>query len=137
MLGLVLSLGIYILPANSQLTYFPENTIKVAQEAQLTTNTQELLQQGKIFYQSGQFSLATQTLKQAAQVYQSQKDVLNQVLALNYLALTEQKLGNWQQASEHIKNSRNLLSGLKLNSDRAKRIFALTLNTQGHLQLKQ
>lgn len=145
LLGLVFSLGIDMLPAHSQLTFSSENAITprglggmtIAQKAELTTNTDQLLQQGKLFYQSGQFSLAAQSLKQAAQVYQSQGDVLNQVLALNYLSLTEQKLGNLQQANDNMKNSLSLIGGLKLNSDDAKRIFALTLNTQGNLQLTQ
>ncbi len=145
LLGLVFSLGIDLLPANSQLTsfpeaYFPEDAIatqEIVQNTELTTNTEQLLQYGKISYQSGNFSLAAKLLTQAANIYQSQGDILNQVLVLNYLSLTQQKLGNLQQANENVKNSFRLLDRLKLNSQPAKRIFALTLNTQGNLQLAQ
>lgn len=142
LLGLVFSLGIDLLPANSQLTSFPKNATFAtrgtnAQQVELNKNTEEFLQQGKIFYQSGQFSMAEKFLTQAANIYQSQGDVLNQVLALNYLSLTQQKLGNLPQATENVKNSFSLFRRLKINSEPTKQIFALTLNTQGNLKLTQ
>ncbi len=136
LLGLFFSLGIDMIPANSQITSFPKHT-KLTQQLELTTHPDRLLQKGKNFYQLGKFPLAAKLLTQAANIYQSRGDILNQVLALNYLSLTEQKQGNLTQATENVRNSLNLLNGLKLNSDPVKKILALTLNTQGNLQLTQ
>ena len=140
LLGLFFSFGIEMIPANSQITSSPKNT-NLVEQTELTANPEQLLQQGKNFYQSGKFPLAAKLLTQAANIYQSQGDILNQVLALNYLSLTQQKQGNSTQATETVKNSFNLLNGLKLNSDPAKKIkltlTALTFNTQGNLELNQ
>ncbi|MFW9264637.1 CHAT domain-containing protein [Nostoc sp. CALU 546] len=124
-MGLILSLGWHILPAQSKFTSsvadFPSG--------------EQLVQQGKTFYQTGKFSPAVQSLQQAVQVYQSQQDILNQALALNYLSLAEQKLGQWNQATTAISSSLNLLTQSQLNRNNAKHILALAYNTQGSLQL--
>ena len=129
MLGLIFSLGVHLGGAMG-VDSRPNAPIPHA-----LSSIEQLMQQGKNLYQSGQFALAVQSFQQAVQVYQSQNDTLNQALALNYLSLTEQKLGQWNQASEAITSSLNLLNQSKLNTSEAKHVLALALNTQGNLQL--
>lgn len=102
---------------------------------QVPQSVEQLIQKGKTLYQSGQFTSAVQSFQQAARVYQSQNDALNQALALNFLSLTEQKLGHWNQATTAITTSLDLLKQSKLSTSNAKHILALVLNTQGNLQL--
>ncbi|GAA6623689.1 CHAT domain-containing protein [Scytonema sp. NUACC26] len=136
--GLIFSLGVHILPADSRLT---SNSKDFTIQAQTPTNTDQLVKQGKTLYQAGQFSQAAQSLKQAVEIYAFQGDILNQALSLNYLSLAMQKLGQWQQAKESITTSINLLShfkfstGNRINRVPTKHILALSLNTQGSLQL--
>ncbi len=126
MLGLIFSFNFHISPVDSQLSLFSQrNTVN---------DGVEQVQQGKILYQSGQFAAAQQSLKQAIQTYQSPGNTLNLALALNYLSLTEQKLGHWKQATEAITASLNLLDKSP-NTDNNKHVLALALNTQGSLQL--
>ncbi len=158
-LGLLFTLGVHIQPADSRLIpiqFFaatlqipPTPLVKggergssfVKEQSTLpsaqATNTEQLVQQGRTFYQAGQFSQAAQSLRQAAQVYHSQGDVFNQALALNYLSLVEQKLGQWKQATEAINTSLDLLTHSKdaIYRVKTKQILALALNTQGSLQL--
>ncbi len=137
-LGLTFGLGIHILPVHSKLTS-PQNssltlTAPVNGEG---VSLEKLIEQGKNLYQAGQFPQAVQSLQQAARVYEFNADVLNQALALNYLSLAEQKLGQWNQASQSITTSLNLLTQAKLDTKEAKHILALAHNTQGSLYLAQ
>ncbi|RCJ42056.1 hypothetical protein A6770_35370 [Nostoc minutum NIES-26] len=142
LLGLAFSFGVHLLSAASVVPVI-EIPIRASQpisnasvfHTQASENIEQLMQKGRTLYQSGQFASAAQSFQQAAQVYQSQNDALNQALALNFLSLTEQKLGHWNQASEAITTSLNLLNQSKLSTTNAKHILALVLNTQGNLQL--
>lgn len=95
-------------------------------------NSSQLMQQGKTAYSAGQFADAAQAWQQAAQVYQSQGDKLNQARALSFVSLAYQQLGQWQAASVAIASSLQLLKDRDLQD---KLILAQALNTQGHLQL--
>ncbi|MEH1924332.1 CHAT domain-containing protein [Nostoc sp.] len=133
MLGLIFTLSFHILPAESKLTRFSEQSI--IQKVPPPTNLEHLIQQGRTFYQTEKFAQAAQSLQQAAQLYESQGDELNQALALSYLSLTQQKLGLWNQAKATISSSLKLITQAKPSTEQAKRILALALNTQGSLQL--
>ncbi|ARV58811.1 hypothetical protein BZZ01_09315 [Nostocales cyanobacterium HT-58-2] len=146
-LGLIFSSGVSLLPSDSRLLaqktslpteglfYASASVSSTGEPVKAPSNTEQLMQQGKTLYQAGQFAEAAQSFQQSARVYESQKDALNQALALNYLSLTEQKLGQWNQASKAITTSLNLLNQSKLNTSDIKHILAQTLNTQGSLQL--
>lgn len=127
LLGLILSLGTHLLPAY----------IAVANENLAEIPVQKLMQEGKTLYQAGRFADAARNLNQAVQTYQSQGDLINQALALNYVSLTKQKLGDWKGAKDAITTSLNLLNKLNLTSKDSKHVLALTFNTQGVLQLAQ
>ncbi|WP_250126483.1 tetratricopeptide repeat protein [Chroococcidiopsis sp. CCMEE 29] len=69
--------------------------------------TQNLVQQGKIFYDAGQFAQAVKVLQQAATAFEANGDELNQAIALSNLSLTYQQLG-LPQAESAIASSLNL-----------------------------
>ncbi len=141
LLGLTFSFGVHLNEAASIvpvpiLTSQPISNASTS-HTQVPESIEQLMQKGKTLYQSGQFASAGQSFQEAARVYQSQNDALNQALALNYLSLTEQKLGHWNQASVAITTSLILLNQSSLSTNNAKHILALVLNTQGNLQLAQ
>jgi CHAT domain-containing protein len=110
----------------------------VAPLVQNLPNQAQLVQQGRTLYETGQFAEAARVWQQAAQVYQSQGDRLNQALALNYLCLAYQQLGQLEEAKVAIADSLKLLepSTVKPSPDNPSvLILAQALNTQGQLQL--
>ena len=143
LLGFTFSFGVHLLSAASIVPAIEKVPIRSSQpisnasisDTEVTESIEQLIQKGKTLYQSGQFAFAAQSFQQAAQVYQSQNDVLNQALALNYLSLSEQKLGHWNQANVAITTSLDLLKQSNLSTNNTKHILALVLNTQGNLQL--
>lgn len=143
LLGLTFSFGVHLLSAASIVPVIEKAPIQSSQpisnasisHTEVPEGIEQLIENGKTLYQSGQFAFAAQSFQQAAQVYQSQNDALNQALALNFLSLSEQKLGHWNQASVAITTSLDLLNQSRLSTSSAKHIFALVLNTQGNLQL--
>lgn len=96
----------------------------------------QLGQQGREHYEAGQFAAAVKVWQQAAQAYQSQGSRLNQAMVLNNLALANQELGQWSQATEAIATSLELLQTQPDTPDR-RRILAQALNTKGSLQMAQ
>ncbi len=98
--------------------------------------TSQLLQQGREYYEDGQFAAALKVWQQAAQAYQSQDDRLNQAMVLSNLTLANQELGQWSDATKAIASSLELLQSVPDTPER-RRILAQALNTQGSLQLAQ
>ncbi len=88
------------------------------------------LAQGQTNYDAGRFADALTAWQQAIQGYEQTGDRKNQALSLNYLSLTYQSLGQWQQAEAAINQSLTLL---QTQSDAA--LLAQALNTKGSLQL--
>ncbi|ERT07781.1 tetratricopeptide repeat family protein [Lyngbya aestuarii BL J] len=93
----------------------------------------QLTQQAQIFYQAGQFEKAVQFWQEAAASFAQKGDKLNQVMAFSNLALTYQKLNQWQEAEATINQSLNLLLSLK-NSSESLKILAQTLDIKGRFQ---
>ena len=114
----------------------PQIAIEISQQLQ-SGNARQLLQQGLKLYQTEQLSQAVQILQQAAEAFKSQGDVLNQALALNYLALAYQQQGDLSQASKAIALSLLLLSKNERNSPESFSVRAQAFNTQGQIQLAQ
>ena len=106
---------------------------------QATTDTSQLVQQGRELYQAERFSEAATVWRQAAEVYQTQNDELNQAMLLSYLSLAYQQLGQLPQANEAITSSLKLLQTEqgKGSASNQLQILAQALNTQGSLQLAQ
>ncbi|GAB1545134.1 hypothetical protein NUACC21_78100 [Scytonema sp. NUACC21] len=107
-------------------------------------NTQELVQQGKELYNSGEFSLAVEVLQKAAAAFNANGNILWEALTLSNLSLAYQQLSLWNQAEKAIGKAIALLydqslnSSLDLhNSQKRSLILAQALDVQGQLQLAQ
>lgn len=94
----------------------------------------DVLQKGAELFQAEQFSEAAKVWQQAATAWQKSGDKLNQAQALSYLSLAEQKLGNWQAATQAIDSSLSLISSSRSQKSYTL-ILAKALNAQAHLQL--
>ncbi|MEA5604857.1 CHAT domain-containing protein [Nostoc sp. UHCC 0252] len=96
-----------------------------------------LVQQSQALYQAGKFVEAVELLKKAAVEFKGANDKLNEAMALSNLSLAYQQLGQWQEATEAIIQSINLLQIIKNpGSDQEKaQIFAQALDVRGGLEL--
>ncbi|OUL33645.1 hypothetical protein BV372_15710 [Nostoc sp. T09] len=119
LLGLLLSLGIHTLKPISAQPVAPH------QES-------ALMQAGNQHYDAGQFLEAAQVWQQAAQRYEKIGERTHQALALSFVSLATQQLGQWQQAQAAIDTSLSLLNNTDKASDR---IHAQVLNALARLQL--
>ncbi|MFM7426095.1 MAG: CHAT domain-containing protein [Elainella sp.] len=100
-----------------------------------TWGQQSLMQQGRQQYQSGQFYPASQSLEQAVRSYAAQNDGLNQAIALTYLALSYQQLGQLPLAQTAIGQSLALVPPME-GSTVQQQIRAQALTAQGQIQLQ-
>ena len=101
-----------------------------------------LVEQGKAFYDAGQYSEAAEVLQQAAVAFKTEGDVLREAMTLSNLSLAYQQLGLWSEAQQAIASSLNLLKSQENVSNSPKgetletlQILAQTLDIQGGLQL--
>lgn len=93
-----------------------------------------LIQQARELYQGQRYAEAINLWQLALK---GQKDPLSQAMVLNYLSLAYQELAQWQQATQTISSSLNLIQNFQQTTPQTKLIFAQALNTQGSLQLAQ
>ncbi|MGK7892118.1 MAG: tetratricopeptide repeat protein, partial [Xenococcus sp. (in: cyanobacteria)] len=98
-----------------------------------SSNSFNLLEQGRMAYEAGRYLEAVTVWQQAEQEFQKSSDSLNRALTLNYLSLAYQELGQWQEAKQAISQSLELLQEQTEDSNEA--VLAQALNTQGSLQL--
>ena len=108
------------------------------------SNAQQLVQQGKKFYDAEQFTGAIALLQQAVNSFKASEDTLNQAMALSNLSLAYQQLGQWDKAEDAIASSLNLLGySVKKRAGGAGaeiqnlQVLAQALDIQGRLQLAQ
>ena len=99
------------------------------------SNSQQLLQQGREFYQGGNFYQAATVWQEARKGFQGSGEKVNEALALSYLSLAYQQLGQWQAATDAINSSLSILQSKEVGVRDRSPILAQALNTQGHLQL--
>jgi CHAT domain-containing protein len=104
-------------------------TTQAASPKNFQNNFQE---QGRRFYEQGQYTEAINQWQQLRQNAERQGDRLTLAQALNFLSMAQQQLGQWQQAKATIEQSKTLLKS-EQNVDAL--IWAQTLNTQANLQL--
>lgn len=132
---LVLGLSFGQRPAHSTLP--SANRLKIsapsAPRQRLANNPAQLVEQGKAFYQGGQYAAAAEAWSQAAQGYKGQP--LNQAIALNQLSLAQQELGQWLKAQESIRQSLEIVGDPPASEHLS--IYAQALNAQGSLNLSQ
>jgi CHAT domain-containing protein len=96
-----------------------------------------LLQQGLNLYQTEQYSGSVEVLQRAVEKFQSQGDLLNQALALNYLALAYRQLGELPAARKAVSDGWELVQGIGNKSKEDLSVRAQILNTQGQIQLAE
>ncbi|WP_016877856.1 CHAT domain-containing protein [Chlorogloeopsis fritschii PCC 9212] len=99
-----------------------------------TAQTPDLLQQGKLLYDAGQFAEAVKVLQQAITNYRRQGDELRQAVALSNLALAYQQLGRLNEAQQTITDSFNWLK--KSPTAQNLGVLAQFLDIQGSIQLE-
>ena len=101
--------------------------------------TASVVEQGKILYDTGQFTEAVKVLQQAAAGFKTSKDGLQEAMTLSNLSLAYQQLGLWAEAQEAIAQSLKLLQSGENTGTSGERsqIIAQALDVQGQLQLAQ
>jgi CHAT domain-containing protein len=93
---------------------------------------ENLVQQGREFYQSAQYQNAIQVWEAAAEQFARQGDKHQQAMTLNLLSLAYQKLGEWEAATDALNQSFDIL-----NRQPSDGLLAQALNAQGQLQFLQ
>ncbi|MBD2310056.1 hypothetical protein H6G17_32210 [Chroococcidiopsis sp. FACHB-1243] len=122
----------------------------VPNEQKAIASTQNLVQQGRSFYDAGQFAQAVKVLQQATAAFKANENELEQAMALSNLSLAYQQLGQWTQAESAIASSLGLLeSPVKkgkgageqgsrgANSIQTLAVLAQALDVRGRWQLAQ
>ncbi|GET35424.1 CHAT domain-containing protein [Microseira wollei] len=102
--------------------------------SKIQNHTLTVLEQGRTLYEAGRFSDAAAVWQQAVKELAAQGDRFHLAVTLTYLSNVYQELGQWEQASETIAKSLNLIQ----SGDRTgipTLILAQALNTQASLQL--
>ncbi|CAD5932325.1 hypothetical protein PCC9214_01368 [Planktothrix tepida] len=94
-----------------------------------------LFNQGKQYYQQGQYTQAADILQQSILGFSQQGDVVNQAIALSNLSLVLQQLGQWEQAEKVLQESLALIQDLSF--PKKPLILAQILEIQGQLELTQ
>ncbi|MEQ9238773.1 MAG: CHAT domain-containing protein [Coleofasciculus sp. E2-BRE-01] len=102
-----------------------------------TVEPSNLVEQGKLYYQAGQFDQAARVWQEAAETYAAEGFILKQTQALNYLALAYKELGNTESAQSAIAQSLNLLKSQPNTDKNTRLLLAQALNTQGTIHLLQ
>jgi CHAT domain-containing protein len=100
------------------------------------SDPQALVRLGRERYGAGEYAEAAAALERAAAGYRERGDALNRAIALNYLSLTRQRQGRWEDANRAISSSLELIGVPGDGSTAAlNRVFASALTTRGQLQL--
>ncbi|MEB3193372.1 MAG: CHAT domain-containing protein [Snowella sp.] len=97
-------------------------------------NIPQQIEQAEKTYQAGQFEDAAVLWQQIIDITKESGDRLNQSIALSNLALTDQQLGQWDEAQKAITASLTLLESLPNSSER-QTVLAASLDIQGQQQL--
>ncbi|PSB61466.1 hypothetical protein C7B79_21885 [Chroococcidiopsis cubana CCALA 043] len=110
----------------------------VPNEQKAIASTQNLIQQGKTFYDAGQFAQAVKVLQQAATISEADGDELNQAIALSNLSLAYQQLGLPQAESAIASSLKLLQTGQNIGTAKERmQILAQALDVRGRWQLAQ
>lgn len=113
------------------------DTVDVVPPILVSVAGDEALAQGRVAYYGGRYAEATDDWQQAALHYQSDGDALLQALALSYLALAYQQLGEWLEANQSMALSQQVLKTSPSHPSIYFRIVGQVFNTQGSLQFAQ
>jgi len=117
------------------LTHLPSTQATLPPTPNPSSSPPTLVQQGKQYYDAGNYTEAINHLQQAADAFQSQGDSLRQAMTLTNLALAYQQLGQWQDAQDTITTSVQLLDNAQTPD--AWTLQGAAYNIQGQLNLEQ
>ncbi|OUL23838.1 hypothetical protein BV372_29490 [Nostoc sp. T09] len=135
LLGILLGLLFSLFPLVGTLVSVAAHDSSPPLMVEELSNTAQQEQQGRQYYEAGQFLAAIKIWQQALQIYQSQENRLNQARVLNNISLSYQQLGQWLEASQAISASLKLLPAKGSSTPTELTVLAQTLNTQGSLEL--
>ncbi len=99
----------------------------------IAQTAEELVEQGRQLYQSGEFSAAAAIWETAASRSGEEGNRLEQAVALSNLSAALQELGDWEGAKAAIGQSLTLMQS-ESDSPSAVRVLAQILNTRGGLE---
>ncbi len=129
LLGLILSIAYLLISSEIALAQSPQKAI-----ATISQNTQSSsIDRARLAYQSGRYTEAKALWQKSYQAARLAKNTLAQAQILNYLALTDNKLGKIATAEAYITRSLQLLENQAEAS--SWQIKAQALNTRGSLEL--
>ena len=129
LLGLILSIAYLLISSEIALAQSPQKAI-----ATISQNTQSSsIDRARLAYQSGRYTEAKALWQKSYQAARLAKNTLAQAQILNYLALTDNKLGKIATAEAYITQSLQLLENQAEAS--SWQIKAQALNTRGSLEL--
>jgi CHAT domain-containing protein/lipopolysaccharide biosynthesis regulator YciM len=93
-----------------------------------------LAEQGKAFYDAGQYAEAIRVLQKALDSPAQEGDLLHQAMLWGNLSLNYQQLGQWPEATQAIDKALGLLQSDRDRSGDVGQVMAQTLDIQGRLQ---
>jgi CHAT domain-containing protein len=105
-----------------------------------TDSAANLVEQGRAFYEAGQYAEAIRVLQQALESPRQDGDSyaprvrLPQATIWSNLSLNRQQLGQWEEATQSIAKALDLLKFKGESSTDAAQVMAQTLDIQGRLQ---
>ncbi|MEI2582665.1 tetratricopeptide repeat protein [Scytonema sp. PRP1] len=99
-------------------------------------DAQNLVEQGRKFYEAQRFADAVTSWQQAISAFKAKGDQLKQAMTLGNLSLAYQQLGQSTEAEGAIAQSLNILQTAQNTKERSQ-ILAQALDIQGRLQLAQ
>jgi CHAT domain-containing protein len=108
------------------------------QAADIPSNPQTLVEQGRKLYETGELIRANTVLLQAVDVFRSKGDKLGEAMTFSNLSLIAKKLGELNKALDYITQSLKILTKSGFSADKASslQILAETLDIQGQIQLE-
>ncbi|TWH54385.1 CHAT domain-containing protein [Dulcicalothrix desertica] len=106
--------------------------------ADILSNPQALVEQGRKLYETGELTRANTILLQAVQLFKSGGDKLGEAMTLSNLSLVAKKLGELNKAESYIAQSLEILTKSEVRADNVSRleILAESLDIQGQIQLE-
>ena len=77
--------------------------------SQAPTSIVQIVREGKIYYDKGQYRQAIEKLQQAINNFEKTGNTLNQAVTLSNISLAYQELGEWQEAEKTINQSLQII----------------------------
>ncbi len=113
----------------------------VTEQAAPADNAEELVRQGRDFYEAGQFAQASQLFQKAASSFRANGGALRQAMSLGNLSLTHQHLGQWSAAETSITEALTLLESSHTQRIRGQsnslQVLAQLHDIKGRLELER